>query len=140
MSIAVRLPELLLKYNSGSKMEQCPIVEVLLAHLRTLLGTTQKQPMDKSLLSSQRRLTNTGEVTNIGEPTSNSIISEYGASQVSHFSHSIHTEPVHYIILFPPIFITIECNKRKRPKGEALCDCARFKGKCNTTCFKSASK
>jgi hypothetical protein len=85
MSIAVRLPELLLKYNNGSKMEQCPIVEVILAHLRTLLGTSAKQQLDKSMLSSQpqRRLTSTGEVVNVGQTTTTgSIISDYGASQV----------------------------------------------------------
>lgn len=84
MSIALSLPELLLKYNTGSQVEQCPIVDVILAHLRTLLGTSQKQQLEKSLtsLQPQRRLTNTGEVTHMGALTTASLISDFGASQV----------------------------------------------------------
>lgn len=75
MSLAVKLPELLLKYSNGSQLEQTPIVEVLLSHLRTLLGTTVRQPLDKSLLPAQpQRLVLNGEGTC-------SIVSEYGASQ-----------------------------------------------------------
>jgi hypothetical protein len=64
MSTAVRLPELLLKYAAlppTSSMSSTmaseteagasrPVVEVLLTHLRTLLGTAQRQAVDPALL------------------------------------------------------------------------------------------
>lgn len=60
MSTAVRLPELLLRYASSSpsssvaaeveRVASRPVVEVLLAHLRTLLGTAQRQAVDPALL------------------------------------------------------------------------------------------
>jgi len=64
MSTAVRLPELLLKYAAlppNSSMSSTvaseaeagasrPVVEVLLTHLRTLLGTAQRQAVDPALL------------------------------------------------------------------------------------------
>jgi hypothetical protein len=67
MSTAVRLPELLLRYASrppassasvasASEVELVasrPVVEVLLAHLRTLLGTAQRQAVDPALLPPQ---------------------------------------------------------------------------------------
>eukprot|EP00614_Pseudopedinella_elastica_P005672 CAMPEP_0172585308 /NCGR_PEP_ID=MMETSP1068-20121228/4732_1 /TAXON_ID=35684 /ORGANISM="Pseudopedinella elastica, Strain CCMP716" /LENGTH=142 /DNA_ID=CAMNT_0013379709 /DNA_START=74 /DNA_END=498 /DNA_ORIENTATION=+ len=53
MSAAVRLPELLQAYTPQGELQQRAIVEVLMAHLRALLGTAARQAVDPSLLPPQ---------------------------------------------------------------------------------------